>query len=225
MKNRKLGLVLLASAILTATYIPTSRASADTTQLKQTNVIQDAGQTTETAKLSDSENNQLTENQINQLDPYVKVVNNQYVLQLPENNNVSQSMVTEIEDELSQVNADIKSNGYTIKTNDKTYGASTSAAFGVVLAKSSSNPTIKRFWWGIRVYMRNKTAVNKEIAEFKNGQAIAEFGSLVSPPVGVTLSVYFSNIADHLTNMRDAHPHSKLYMDIDRFGVYKIKTY
>lgn len=55
-------------------------------------------------------------------------------------------MVTEIEDELSQVNADIKSNGYTIKTNDKTYGASTSAAFGVVLAKSSSNPTIKRFW-------------------------------------------------------------------------------
>lgn len=35
--------------------------------------------------------------------------------------------------------------------------------------------------------MRNKTAVNKEIAEFKNGQAIAEFGSLVSPPVGVTL--------------------------------------
>lgn len=86
MKNRKLGLVLLASAILTATYIPTSRASADTTQLKQTNVIKDAGQTTETAKLSDSENNQLTENQI---DPYVKVVNNQYVLQLPENNNVS----------------------------------------------------------------------------------------------------------------------------------------
>ncbi|MCT3397757.1 hypothetical protein [Lentilactobacillus hilgardii] len=78
MKNRKLGLVLLASAILTATYIPTSRASADTTQLKQTNVIKDAGQTTETAKLSDSENNQLTENQINQLDPYVKVVNNQY---------------------------------------------------------------------------------------------------------------------------------------------------
>lgn len=58
MKNRKLGLVLLASAILTATYIPTSRASADTTQLKQTNVIKDAGQTTETAKLSDSENNQ-----------------------------------------------------------------------------------------------------------------------------------------------------------------------
>ncbi|WP_408954148.1 hypothetical protein ACI7UJ_14795 (plasmid) [Lactiplantibacillus plantarum] len=48
----------------------------------------------------------MTENQINQLDPYVKVVNNQYVLQLPENNNVSQSMVTEIEDELSQVNAD-----------------------------------------------------------------------------------------------------------------------
>ncbi|MDA5388951.1 hypothetical protein [Loigolactobacillus backii] len=43
MKNRKLGLVLLASAILTATYIPTSRASADTTQLKQTNVIKDAG--------------------------------------------------------------------------------------------------------------------------------------------------------------------------------------
>lgn len=86
MKNRKLGLVLLASAILTATYIPTSRASADTTQLKQTNVIKDAGQTTETTKLSDSENNQLTENQI---DPYVKVVNNQYVLQLPENNNVS----------------------------------------------------------------------------------------------------------------------------------------
>lgn len=136
MKNRKLGLVLLASAILTATYIPTSRASADTTQLKQTNVIKDAGQTTETAKLSDSENNQLTENQI---DPYVKVVNNQYVLQLPENNNVSQSVVTEIEDELSQVNADIKSNGYTIKTNDKTYGASTSAVFGVVLVKSSSN--------------------------------------------------------------------------------------
>ena len=39
MKNRKLGLVLLASVILTATYIPTSGASADTTQLKQTNVI------------------------------------------------------------------------------------------------------------------------------------------------------------------------------------------
>lgn len=86
MKNRKLGLVILASVILTVTYIPTSGASADTTQLKQTNVIKDAGQTTETTKLSDSENNQLTENQI---DPYVKVVNNQYVLQLPENNNVS----------------------------------------------------------------------------------------------------------------------------------------
>lgn len=73
------------------------------------------------------------------IDPYVKVVNNQYVLQLPENNNVSQSVVTEIEDELSQVNDDIKSNGYTIKTNDKTYGASTSAVFGVVLVKSSSS--------------------------------------------------------------------------------------
>lgn len=73
----------------------------------------------------------------------LRVINNQYVLQLPENNNVSQSVVTEIEDELAQVNADIKSNGYTIKTNDKTYGASTSAAFGVVLAKSSSNPTGK----------------------------------------------------------------------------------
>ncbi|MGO3171004.1 MAG: hypothetical protein ACTIJA_08245 [Bavariicoccus seileri] len=59
MKNRKLGLVILASVILTVTYIPTSGASADTTQLKQTNVIKDAGQTTETAKLSDSENNQL----------------------------------------------------------------------------------------------------------------------------------------------------------------------
>ena len=34
MKNRKLGLVLLASAILSATCIPTSAASADTTQLK-----------------------------------------------------------------------------------------------------------------------------------------------------------------------------------------------
>lgn len=59
----------------------------------------------------------MTENQINQIDSYVKVVNNQYVLQLPENNNVSQSVVTEIEDELSQVNANIKSNGYTINTN------------------------------------------------------------------------------------------------------------
>lgn len=89
MKNRKLGLVILASVILTVTYIPISGASSDTTQLKQTNVIKDACQTTETAKLSDSENNQLTENQINQIDPYVKAVNNQYVLQLPENNNVS----------------------------------------------------------------------------------------------------------------------------------------
>ena len=46
----------------------------------------------------------------------------------------------------------LKATLYTIKTNDKTYGASTSAAFGVVLAKSSSNPTIKHFGGGLGVY-------------------------------------------------------------------------
>lgn len=161
---------------------------------------------------------QITEDVKNKVDPFVKLVNNQYQL------DQSASEIGISNEAYEQVQATIqKSNQVQLQTpNYKTKYR--------VLARSTSYST-RNFWWGTRYYMYNNAQVAALGYDLNAcGLALsagAGVGAAVSGGVGGIIGVgagYYFLAENRLNSYNNQHPHDYIYMDFGRLGNFSFGT-
>lgn len=111
MKNSiKLATVLVATSTLVVTTIPTGVGMADVMS--------------KTPTIEQKENNQgdtkLTQEQIKKIDPYVHIVNNKFVLQVPQNSGLTNNEISAAQNMIDEVNKKAKQDGITIENESMT---------------------------------------------------------------------------------------------------------
>ncbi|MGM9911715.1 MAG: hypothetical protein ACI31N_09090, partial [Lacticaseibacillus absianus] len=91
----------------------------------------------------------------------------------------------------------------------------------------------KLFWWGTRYYFRSNAAVyqmDHELDGYMTALAItgtlaAVVSSGAATAVSGSVAAYLNKVKSDLDYMNNTHPHSYLYMDVNKTGFYKIKTF
>lgn len=167
----------------------------------------------------------LTQEQIKQLDPYVSVKDNKYLLNLPNNTIFSQTEVEAAQQMIDEANISIK-NTHSIINPVTKIGEPQRLS---VLA-SKYHYTYKNFYWGTRYYFRSNHAVyemENELSNYSTTLAIAgALGGLassgVASAIGAIGSAYFNKVRSDLDYMNNTHPHNYLYMDVNFTGIYTI---
>lgn len=122
--------------------------------------------------------------EIQQLDPYVTVENNQFKLVIPHEVKVDERVAQEAEKQLSIVNEKIIEENAIINPIDKSVLFNS----GIELRKAglpAHQPDT--FWWGARHIFRTKAAANKYAKDLKaaTNHELIELITIIAPPANV----------------------------------------
>lgn len=204
--------------------------------ISNTGIVNASSAAENSTELFENNKYSLNTHQINKIDRYVIVKNNQYVLSNTANDKFSQKELIAATKVISQSNNEIEQNGFEINDKTKTYSSIPSRQsdlniFGVSLRRKSGY-TYKNFWWGTRYYFRSNAAVYKMDHELDNyALLLGTAGALAgiasagwASAVGAVGAGYFQKMKSDLDYMNNTHPHNYLYMDVNRTGIYKIKV-
>ncbi|CCK86169.1 Putative uncharacterized protein yrbG [Lactobacillus equicursoris DSM 19284 = JCM 14600 = CIP 110162] len=233
-KSFKLLSLSLLSVTIVAMLMSAQNVGAATNNTENTTVS--------SIESNNTSKNTLTDSEIDDLDDYVEVKNNQYVLNVPSSSNLSEQEIKVAKAVIEESNRNIQKNNLSIDpvTKEASETSSQNVVFNTkfrVLArakakKKAKSYTFKNFWWGSRYYFRSNKAIDQMEHELESKamsvELIGALASIVSSgyasAIGTVGSVYFSKIRSDLDGMHKKHPHSSLYMDINYSGVYKIKV-
>lgn len=184
----------------------------------------------------------LSNGKISKFDKYVKVKNNKFILNLPVNNSFSSQEVKAVQQMIDNANEDVSANDKKINVTTKevtvTSPSNNNLKFGISLYASRKKTTKKHytyklFWWGTRYYFRSNAAVyqmDHELDSYVTALAItgalaAVVSSGAAAAVSGSVAAYLKKVKSDLDYMNKMHPHSYLYMDVNKTGFYKIKTF
>ncbi|KRK46787.1 hypothetical protein FC96_GL000931 [Secundilactobacillus kimchicus JCM 15530] len=219
------GGVLVASAGIieaNADTIPNTTSTSN----GNTTIMSDASTTAETSQSI------ATPEQLETLDPYVSVENNQYVLQKSAQKVTSPQIFQAAQTQIQTTNRYISTNGLTINPDNLTINPDTMAS---VLRASRSRPSheTRSYWWGERHIFRSHAAIenfayNLDKASKSAGLGVIFGGATANIPFTVVsglTAAYFGNMASDLRHMESLHRHSKIYMDVNYSLIYKIKVW
>ncbi|MBT8935302.1 hypothetical protein BTI72_05155 [Lactobacillus delbrueckii subsp. bulgaricus] len=184
----------------------------------------------------------LSNKEISKFDKYVRVKNNKFILNLPTNNNFSSQEIKAVQQMIDNTNEDVSANDKKINATTKevtaTSPSNNNLKFGISLYASRKKATKKHytyklFWWGTRYYFRSNAAVyqmDHELDGYMTALAItgtlaAVVSSGAATAVSGSVAAYLNKVKSDLDYMNNMHPHSYLYMDVNKTGFYKIKTF
>lgn len=164
-----------------------------------------------------SVNNNLSQTDINELDKYVSVGNNTFVLNVPENSNISSEKVQMARQEIESVNNSIKNNNLLIDLETKEivqYNPYTMFVQGAFNIKPGLQA--KWFWWGQQSYYSSNAVVAYTVNKYRNYNDVLGLISHVTKYKIATFgSLYYQGVAWQLESYNNAHRNSKIYMDIN----------
>lgn len=90
-----------------------------------------------------------------QLDQYVTVKNNKFVLNIPKGISIDQTTLNEAKKAINESNKNVNQNNLVIDPVTKT--ASKVAGAGNIVPMSAGTNKVEFYWWGIRVYLSART--------------------------------------------------------------------
>lgn len=229
---------LTSVALLSTTLLTSTLSLTNTTVSATTSVLEVQYSKPSSTNSSERSENKLTDSEINEIDKYIRVKNNQYVLNDSNNSELTEGEITVAKKVIEESNQDIKNNHEVInpitKTIDEKNNPININSRFTILARSSKNSryTWKKFWWGTRYYFRSNAAVYQMDHELDDYSlacgVVGTIGALASAgtasAVGGLSAAYFQKIKSDLDYMNNTHPHNYLYMDVNRTGIYSIKV-
>ncbi|EMF0060692.1 hypothetical protein PFZ79_002533 [Enterococcus hirae] len=154
------------------------------------------GATLPSGVLADTtESNQITQELISKIDPYIFIQNNQFVLKLPDNFAINST-------QLIQINQQIQ------KDNGKINVANKETTYPSLSQYVNEGYTSNDFWWGTRYYFRSNTAVYQMEHELDNYSIVSgivgAIGGLASAGIGSAVgaigAAYFQKMRSDLEN-------------------------
>lgn len=175
MKNSKIkiiGISLLTSILLIPTFITPVDASSNMSPMIQ--------------NYENSQINSLTDNDITEIDPYVKVISNKYILQIPDDSNINQSKIRLAQESINASNNFIEERGLVIDKNTKT-------AVLPSFLRSAGKNDVDIHWNFIRIYIDKGNA--NLIKNGALGAASFLAGKVPNPYLGGTAVVVSSILA------------------------------
>lgn len=209
MKTKQIYVSLMTSAIL---------LSAVTPIIVNADVISSNG-TTEQVSNRQASNTDVQ----GQFEPYVSVEDNQYVLNIPENIQVSQTEFEQVVEQINAVNQQVETNKLIINPATKEIVSRASTL-------KSSAYTFDTFWWGARYYFRSNAAVYQMDHDLDNytlgfggvGVLTTIFSGGIAAAVAGAAGLYFQKMKSDLDYYNNTHLNNYINMDVDRTGYYSI---
>lgn len=159
-KSIKLINVLSVSALALGFIAPVTTVSADTVGSDTSKSIKN-NETTSTAYTVPS--------QFKEIDKYVTVKDNQYVLRLPQNSNIDTQTKKNAQNQLNIANGVVKNQNLVIDPQTKfadPISLDTNSPF-IVLAKRPANEN-RTYPWGVRSIFRSNAAVRTRVNIYNN---------------------------------------------------------
>ena len=202
----KMTTVFLTSVVLSTAAVPLINISASTDTVM-------AKPETNTDKSSNYD--------IQVLDKYVSVINNQFVLSIPRSANVSSDLVVKAQEIVNKSNQSITKNHSIVNVNTKIIMPNP-----IFSSKAAwhSYYTYTNFWWGTRYYFTSNAAVNQLVHEFNNYAAALAVGGYFTVGTAALLgglgAAYFTKVANDLTYYNSNHSQNQIYMDMNAAGAY-----
>lgn len=178
------------------------------------------------AKAASTQYITITEENLVDIDQYVLVENNQFILAIPKNVYITDELLSEIANRIDSVNNDINVNSGIINPVTKEIEYFTNSRY--VVASAYAAHQVDHFWWGVRHIFRTNSAVNDFTHELDNYAlgftgigVIAGVLSLGGCEVlsGLT-AIYAQKIASDLRYEKSKY--SKIEMNITWVLVYRI---
>lgn len=167
----------------------------------------------------------VTPEQLETLDPYVSVENNQYILQPAAQKATSPEILQAAQTQMQATNQYIAANGLTINPDNMMIKRR--------VPRSRPSHETRSYWWGERHIFRSHAAIenfayNLDKASKSAGLGVIFGGAAGNIPFTVVsglTAAYFGNMASDLRHMESLHRHSKIYMDVNYSLIYKIKVW
>lgn len=162
----------------------------------------------------------LNSQQIDDLDKYVEVKNNQFVLSLDAATKFSNEEIQEAQVRLDSTNKMINEKHMLIDPETKT--AEQISPF-ISFAKYNKHYTYATKWFGGRYYFTSNAAVEELAYKFRNHSSVLQVLGVIpglAGAIGNLGSAYFNKIANDLENYNNKHKHNQIYMDLNWNGTY-----
>lgn len=167
----------------------------------------------------------LSEAQVNRINPYITVSNNQYHFNAQTLNDFNQQELQIIDDSIQQANVNIIQQHLTINVQTK-------IATSTIQSKAAWNShyTSANFWWGTRYYFTSNQAVTEMQYQLTNG-AIAwgiagAIGGVLSgggaAVVAAAPAAWLGKMSNDLGYYNSTHSHNQIYMDVNYAGNYSM---
>lgn len=214
-------IVLLASlAILSAVPV------LNVTQPVNASTVTASSEEKETSSnVSTANANGFSQLNIEQIDQYIEVKNNQFYITKQGETELSPHVLALVTQQLTKANEAVKNDSLVIDPQTKEI---TSISPYVVFAAGVKNAHrihsgcyVRAFWWGVRIYFTSNAAVNWFRGELSTASGISTVVGIIAQVTGYgmvgTLSdafgAYSDSISNRLYNYNRSHRHSKIYMD------------
>lgn len=226
MKNTKL-------IILGAAFFMLSGMSANTIANTQVASAASIAQNQQSKKV-------LSQSVINEIDGYISVKNNQFILSPVAKSNFNAQDISLVDKIIAGVNNEVIKDNNFIDPNTKEIIDRNGQYFNS-FAAYNKNFTTKRFWWGKRYYFTSNIAVKRGAAYLRKvgnsrynlsiflgaiGDSVgyvypgwAAFANLTGLTVSAAADQYF-NAASGLIKYSRRHKHDQIYMDFNHFCQY-----
>ncbi|MFX3618167.1 MAG: hypothetical protein ACE3JK_11630 [Sporolactobacillus sp.] len=217
--------LLLALSIIVPGFGTNSQAHAASLKQQQHSSVEQEKEPTQETKISNLD--------LQSLDQYVKVVNNKYVLSIPNDVSIRPDAIKIAQDAINKANLNVISNESVINPITKEYNIISANNKNVnslavtVLAKSRPAHEVRNYWWGARHIFRTQGAVDDYVYQLNEGTVVAGLIALVpgGGVIGVLTGAKLQVVSLDLQQYKSKHKKNKIYMDVNltlhtSFGVW-----
>lgn len=212
-KNAKVTTILVASTMLFCSFTPfVAEISANSTSVQNVSTEQDI--------------KQVTPAQLQKYDQYVKVSGNQYVLDEGIYDVADKTTISAIREQIKFSNEQVSIHSENINSATKERVEKQKS----VVTYSAARPAheVRKYWWGVKHIFRTATAAKYQASQWQSAALKTALASIVPgvAVVGIPAAGYAELLSHDLSSYSDAHPKSKIYMDVNKwftysFGIWK----
>lgn len=230
MKQHKLLVFAVASSLVAPSLLSATAVSASEIN------------TPSSVQTDSSQNTEQSVQQVKELDKYVTVENNQFVLTVPNGVSINVSTLDKAKQNIQQINSVVQKNGYQIDANTKSVVIPSSVSSISTMSDELPAESKDYHWWGVTIYFRSNDAINGYIATLRtsanrensiaagdDAATIAATAAGLGESVGVATalagaasSVYgsrLSSMADTVDSFNQVHSNEKVQVDV-YLGLY-----
>lgn len=178
---------------------------------------------TSTPETSKNQSKSLDQNQINEVDKYVSIVNNQFVL---DSSHIDPVTAAAVNQKLAETNSLVRNKGYVINTATKQIN--TQPQYAVqdddfeYADGSIYEHEIRDYWWGVRHIFRSNEAIYSYINTLETSGIAAGVVALLPGMeiAGGITAAYLEKVASDVNTVQSLHSTEKIYLDVNKDFFY-----